>query len=572
MADRDNTGRIDRRTFVVRTGLLALGAFGASLLEACAPAAPTAPAAGGAPATGGSALKLPTYVPFEGPKPDLPGNPQGLDPAFFKFPTDLVKTVPTPPGDGSVVKAITYLTLAPPPPIEQNAAWQAVNKAINATLQMDQVSAADYPAKVNVVISGNDLPDFIYNPTTNVPWGVIAGLPGFVKAKCTDLTPYLSGDAIKDYPNLAHYNNYTWRSGVIDGKIYALPIQRPPIGPVLMYRPDLFEKAGIQVDKAPKNADDFKRMLVALTRPQENQYGIAAGQASYFATTPNNALGGIFRVPNNWKLDASGKLIKDVETDEFKAYVGYARDLWAAGVWHPNTPTYGGAFNDDFMAGRFAVAPGVWGQYVQLWDIEAVRLPAAKLYPMHPFAHDGGKPFYQAGSGQFGVTYIKQQSSPERLKMLLRVANFFAAPFGSQEWLLNYFGVKDTDFNFNPAGAPVLTDQGRTELTAVWRYVSSPAYALFSANRSQEFAQVSYAAEQAMIAAMELDPTLGMYSATAASQGQLAQDALLSGVSDIIQGRRPIGDVDGLVAEWRQKAGDKMRGEFQDAIAAAAKA
>ena len=45
----------------------------------------------------------------------------------------------------------------------------------------------------------------------------------------------------------------------------------------------------------------------------------------------------------------------------------------------------------------------------------------------------------------------------------------------------------------------------------------------------------------------------------------------MSGVSDIIQGRRPIGDLDSLVADWRTKAGDKMRGEFQDAIAAAAK-
>ena len=571
---QDTAGRFDRRTFVTRAGWLAVGAFGASLLQACTPAAPPAPAAGGgAPAgTTGGALQLPTYLPFEGPKPDLAGNPQGLDPAYYKFPTNLVKTVTTPPGDGSTINAITYLTLAPPPPMEQNTAWQAVNKAINATLQMNQVTAADYPAKVNVVIAGNDLPDFIYNPTTNVPWGVISGAADFVKAKCTDLTPYLSGDAIKDYPNLAHYPTYTWRSGVVNGKIYALPIARPPIGTEIMYRPDLFEKAGITLDKAPKNADDFKRMLVALTRPQDNQWGIAAGQTSYFSTTPNNALTAIFRVPNNWKLDPSGKLIKDLETDEFKAYVGWARDLWAAGVWHPNTPTYGGAFNDDFMAGRFAVAPGVWGQYVQLWDIEAVRLPNAKIFPMQPFAHDGGKPMYQAGSGQFGVAYMKQQSSPDRVKMLLRVANYFAAPFGSQEWLLNYFGVQDTDFKFNAEGAPVLTDQGRSELTAVWRYVSSPAYALFSANRSKEFADVSYAAEQAMIAVMELDPTLGLFSATAQSQGPLAQDAMLSGVSDIIQGRRPVTDLDSLVADWKTKAGDKMRGEFQDAIAAAPKA
>ena len=38
------------------------------------------------------------------------------------------------------------------------------------------------------------------------------------------------------------------------------------------------------------------------------------------------------------------------------------------------------------------------------------------------------------------------------------------------------------------------------------------------------------------------------------------------------QGRRPIADMDSLVVEWRQKVGDKIRGEFQDALAAVAKA
>jgi putative aldouronate transport system substrate-binding protein len=589
----DSISRLDRRAFVTRAGLVAAGALGATLLEACGPASTPAPAAPAATSSGvaapagaatqlaasgatsapapaaasGGKAALPTYVPFQGPRPDLAGNEQGLDPAFYKFPSDLVQSVPTPPGDGSTVTAITYLTLAPPPPMEQNAAWQAVNKSLNATLQMEQVSSPDYAARINVVIAGNDLPDFIYNPTTTVPWGVIPGLPSFLQAKCQDLTQYLSGDAIQDYPNLGHYTNYTWRSGMVGGKLYAIPIARPPIGPVMMYRKDLLDKAGIT--EQPKSADDFKRALQAVTRPDQNQYGIAANGQSYFGLTPNSAYSAIWRVPNNWRLDSSGKLTKDVETDEFKAAVGFSRDLWQAGLWHPNTVGYGSAGNDDFMAGRFVFLPGVWGQYVQLWDIEALRVPDARLYPMQPFAADGGKPYYQAGSGQFGVAYMKKQSSPDRIKMLLRVANFFAAPFGSKEWLLNYFGVQDTDFKFNADGAPVLTDQGRSELTAVWRYVSSPAYALFSANRSQEFAQVSYAAEQAMIAAMDVDPTLGLYSATAASSGQLAQDTLMSGVSDIVQGRRPIGDLDGLISDWRNKVGDKMRGEFQDAIAAA---
>jgi len=33
----------------------------------------------------------------------------------------------------------------------------------------------------------------------------------------------------------------------------------------------------------------------------------------------------------------------------------------------------------------------------------------------------------RAGSGNFGVTYIRQQDSPERVKMLLRIADFFAS-------------------------------------------------------------------------------------------------------------------------------------------------
>ena len=111
---------------------------------------------------------------------------------------------------------------------------------------------------------------------------------------------------------------------------------------------------------------------------------------------------------------------------------------------------------------------------------------------MHPFAHDGGTPPHLAAAGNYGLTYITQQSSPERVAMLLRIANFLAAPFGTTEWLLNYFGVKDVDYTSNSDGAPAVTDQDWSELTAGWRYITSPAYALFSANRSQEFATVAY--------------------------------------------------------------------------------
>src|SRR5438552_14164839 len=68
-------GGISRRTFVLRGGA-ALASLG--LLAACTPAAPSAPAgSAAAPATGKPAaagkLQLPTYVPFKGISPDVPG-------------------------------------------------------------------------------------------------------------------------------------------------------------------------------------------------------------------------------------------------------------------------------------------------------------------------------------------------------------------------------------------------------------------------------------------------------------------------------------------------------------------
>jgi putative aldouronate transport system substrate-binding protein len=569
-------GALTRRQLLVRAGGFASAAAVGMplLLEACAPAAPAVATNTANPnaSAAQAGVTLPAYVPFKGgTQPDLPGDAKGLDPAYFTFPKQLTQSVTRTPGDGSDVSAIVVLTYAPPPPADQNAAWQAVNKRLGVNLKLQMVPTADYAATVNTVLAGSDLPDFIYNATTTQPLGVIPAITQFATTRCADLTPHLSGDAINEYPNLANFSTYTWRSGVVGGKLYAIPSARAPIGATIAYRKDLFDQAGVQMDRAPKDGDDFKRILQQLTRPDQNQWGIATSGTSTFGLNSGSPFLGIFRTPNNWKLDSSGKLVKDYETEEFKAAVGFARDLWSAGLYHPNTPSYGGSGNTDYAAGRFAVQIGFWGQFVQNWDLLASVNPTGKTYPMHPFASDGGAPVYLAGNGNFGITFIKQQSSAERVKMLLRVADFFAAPFGSQEWLLNYYGAKDTDYKFDDSGAPVPTDQGRAELTATWRYITSPPYALFDTVRSQEFATVTHTAEEAMLAVAQYDPTLGLQSASAFQLGIPAQITLYAGVQDIVLGRRPLTDLDGLVADWRKSAGDKMRGEYMDALAATRK-
>src|SRR5207302_3216927 len=138
-----------------------------SLAAACVPTAPSAspgrPGPGSGTSTSANAV-YPTYLPVSnGPKPDLPASGPGYDDGFNKFPTDPVKAMPgDPPGSGSNVKIMSIALFPPPSPLAQNPAWQAVNKALNASVDFDIVTQADYPVKLGTVMAGNDLPDMLY--------------------------------------------------------------------------------------------------------------------------------------------------------------------------------------------------------------------------------------------------------------------------------------------------------------------------------------------------------------------------------------------------------------------------
>jgi putative aldouronate transport system substrate-binding protein len=66
------------------------------------------------------------------------------------------------------------------------------------------------------------------------------------------------------------------------------------------------------------------------------------------------------------------------------------------------------------------------------------------------------------------------------------------------------------------------------------------------------------------------DPTLGLYSTTSSSKGVPLTQKFAEGTVDIVLGRRPMGDFDGLVREWQSGGGDQIRQEFQQALGNAA--
>ena len=508
-----------------------------------------------------------------GLKPDYHVDDPRYDDGFENYPANPVKAITEKPASGGRINILNRAYFPVPTPMDQNPTWQEVNRQINATMAINVVPGADYQAKFVTTMAGDDLPDImhIYNGFALAP-----NLPAFFKAKCADLTPYLAGDAAKEYPYLAAIPTYAWKNSVsaIDGSLYLIPIQRhlpifPGFGGYFFANTDIWNRE-IGEGTVPKNADDLKRILLQLTRPQENRWGIGNGGVGNVASESGPfglaTYAAMFGAPHNWKLDASGKLIRDRETEEYKAAVGYLRDLMAAGVFPPDIATITQS-RPQHAQGRFVVAiDGYGNSWIDL--LEQGSLFGNRFHLLKPFpATDGGTPQAFLSHGFVSMNVLKKASS-DRIKELLRIMNFLAAPFGSQEDLLLSYGLKDQDFTLDGKGNPIPTQDGLLRASYVpWRYIAQHPWVNYRGSLPG-FAKMSFEAQQMLLPIGVGDPTDGFYSATAWGKGQTADVHFQDGMIDIILGRRPLSDYGDLVKAWQSEAGDTVRKEFTDSMVA----
>jgi putative aldouronate transport system substrate-binding protein len=564
---------VNRRQFIERTGLAVGALVTPALLEACAPSPAAAPPSATAATGNSGANVMPTYVPFPNkPKPDFPSSGDPYLDGYNNFPKNPQKVISGEVGSGSTVTSQTIGLFPPPTPYENNPAWQAINKDLNVDFKMNIVAPGDYIAKLATVMAGSDMPDFLffyYNQQTAIT--AVAGVPQFVAAQGADLTPYLGGDAIKDYPSLAAIPSRSWKNSgsVYEGKVLMVPKPIYSEGFVFLKNVTQWD-ATVGTDYVPKSADDFKRVMQALTKPQEDHYATAAAGAS----ASSDAFGvkwysQFFGAPNEWQLGSDGKLTRSFETAEYKAAVDFVRDLYATGLFHPNTAqmTNGTNGRTDFAAGKWTI----WlDGFATAWSDPWRRARQSNnpfevhMIPLFP-AHDGVKPVHMLNAAHLGATAIKK-SSPDRIKELLRVLNYLAAPFGSSEDLLLSYGVEGPDYSLDPNGNPVLTDRGNPDANYLpFKYIAQRQTVLYLPD-IPDYTKELTAAEKLLLPIGISDPTNGYVSPTAVRNGAVVTQTFFDGVRDIIVNRRPFGDYDQLVADWRTNGGDTIRKEFQDAM------
>jgi putative aldouronate transport system substrate-binding protein len=537
---------VSRRTLLGAAGAAGLAALAGPALAGCSTKA------GNGGATASAKVKLPTYKPFAGGEPDLPGSAQGLDPGYLSFPKNAKASVSAAPGKGGTVSSLTYGETQLPPAEGSNLYWQQLNKRLGVEHLKVRIGSDDYPTVFNSMVAGDNLPDLVWV----APNQGLQHIAELAQAKFVDLTPHLSGDKVLKYPNLANIQEYAWKTAVINGKIWGVAVPYGTFGQVYKVNTKLWEPVGGAVFG---NATEFLDKCRQITHAKSNRYALENGQ--YTLQNCLHMVGEWHGVPNGWR-SSGGKLTYYFETDEYEAALEFVVKLYKAGVFFPDPKM---SNPDDKMA-QGAVAAAVASFPGYLGSPRTVKYPVGAIVP---FGYDGkAKPTFDLGYGSVGFTAIRASGNDKRVEQLLGILDYLAAPFGSAERNFLLYGTEGTHYRLDAHGNPQLTTKGQTEtlLSGPLQFLANCPEYLYTPSNAQ-FTSDTYALEKKLLAIAQPNPTSGHYSDTNTAKGPTLSQMYSDFVADVVQGRKPISALKQLRTDWRNGGGDKIRHEFEQSIA-----
>ena len=488
---------------------------------------------------------LPAYVPIDAIEPDFPGV-DGSPSGYLEMPDPLVKGFDSPPGNGGTYTAMTPLwgTI---PPTTGNSYFDAVNEAMGTTIDFQISDGNTYGDKLAAVLaSPKDMPDWISIPSWNVPPRFGTGVDKLFE----DLTPYLGGDAIKDYPYLANIPTDAWRACSWNGKLYGIPQPAEGnLGNWYFYRDDLLPDAEL-----PTNAAEMLDFVEQNTA--DGHYG---------TDDLWNIAQIMFAVPDKWTVGDDGQLVSKYETDEYRDALEWTSELFASGSVHPDAVAGDTSGSQQrFESGQVLVTGGGVGYYHEALTRMRATNPDFSMSLMPVFAADGGTPVLYKTPAAGICSYIKKTGDEDQTKEILSSANFMAAPFGTEEYQLLNYGVEDVHYTPGEGGVPEGTALAQTEIQPSYVFLVGAPVAIakttlpdYVENYTTWMADnVEYLTEPPFFGQNITEPS--QYAAL----GQPFEDL----ASDIIRGRKSIDDLDAAIETWKTSGGEELRAFYQEIL------
>lgn len=548
MNDAASQQGLSRRNFLSAAGGVALAA---GALAGCGGGGSSS----GTSTSSGNAV-LPQYVPRKLPvTPTYPAH--GIVPAGYTTVPPEYNAYHGVPGSGGTVTLFSPLYGTPITPEGSNPWWKAINKAMGVDLHLQQVPDSAYLTKQQAAIASGNLPDVMT---------FITQLPNFadlMEHDFADLTPMLSGKGIRKYPNLAGLPTYAWKNSMLDGRIMGVPLPLPVANTAFFYRSDILAKSSTP---HPSNADEFMAMAKDVTNSRAGVWAIGSrGQG-----TPNTYMHPFFAmmwgVPNNWKVDKSGKFTSWIESPQWLDTLSYMQKLYKAGVYNPGSLTTDDSKN-LFSTGKIVIyqdgiqaAQGSGG----LMSVIKRTDPKGTMDIMAPPGHDGGTGTYWNTPGLLGQFSAIRKGSKDHTEEMLRLMDFCAAPtFSTQSNLLSY-GVKGVDYKI-VNGRPVATAAAENKGGANG-FMALPPLVYVSVG-TENVVEMQYKFSEVTAKIGVDDPSLGLYSATNARVGEnLTNNVVNPAIQAIVRGES-VSSWSGILSQWKSQGGTMIRSELEKAYA-----
>ncbi|MFF8378323.1 Tat pathway signal sequence domain protein [Streptomyces sp. NPDC015661] len=540
------TSTPSRRGFLASSAVAAVAvAGGAPLLAACSEGGSTGQKDG--TTTGKDAAKLlPAFVASTVVAPDVaPKN--GSAAGFTRaVPAARLKaSVATKKGKGAALTVMAPLWGTPPSP--DNPYYKAMNEAIGTDVTWQNQDGNVYDQKLGAVLASSDIPDVVVVPG----WNLGGKIPGAINAKFEDLGPYLSGDRVKAYPNLAAIPTDAWQRSIFGGRLRGLPMPASYVTNIApFYRKDLFATKGWQL---PKSADEFLALAKEITSARAKVW--ACDDLTWTAYNMFGVLSGSDKALG-WNL-VDGKLVNRIETQEYLEALAWTRKLFDAGVVHPDAKAQNqGDAGNRFTSGQVLIYNNDLSHWYAKTSEQAAQNPAFAMAAMDVPGHDGGTPKLWATNPANIWAFVKKGSSRAVVEDVLAIADFTAAPYGTKERMLTDYGVEGVHHTVKN-GLPVKTDAGNLEVNSSWMFVASPApYVAHPDTPDVTRAMVEW--QQRMGALTTKSAFYGMTVTEPAQWTGLMND-FEQLEKDIVRGRRRVSDMQQAVSEWKSKGGDRLR-------------
>jgi putative aldouronate transport system substrate-binding protein len=537
-----------RRSFLASTAVAAAAtAGGVPLLSAC----------GGEGSGGGEGRVseeqlrsiLPTFQASDvAVDPDIPGE-DGSSPGYTRWIPDgeLGTSVPEPRGGGAELTAMTPLWGTPPRP--GNPYWSAMDEAIGVRMRWQIQDGNVYGEKLAATLASSEIPDLVCIPS----WELQGQIPQAIASRFADLGPFLSGDRVLDYPNLAAIPTEAWQASVFGGALRGLPMHQRTVGDIVpFYRQDIFDANGWS---APTSAQEFLDLAQDITSPRNRVW--ATEDVKDFALRVYGVLG---EKPLYWKQEG-GRLVNRYETEEYLEALEWTRSVFEAGVVHPDGIAATGDSTVRIAAGEslmfFTGDGALYGTAAE----QRATNPDFHLNFFDYFSPDGGDPHLWGRSGAGIWTFVNRNLSEDRIRAALELANFTAAPYGTVEQRLKQYGIEGTDYTLED-GLPVRTEQGNVEVVPeAYTFIASPES--FVAHPDLPQVVEDQTGWQQRNLPFVHDPLF--------VGRQIQEPARSSGISDgfkdleddVVRGRQSIRDVRNAVDDWRRNGGDELRDFYQ---------